>query len=38
MKINCIAVDDEPLALELISDYIKKVPNLNLISSFDNPL
>ncbi len=38
MKINCIAVDDEPLALELISDYINKVPTLNLSASFDNPL
>lgn len=38
MKLNCIAVDDEPLALELICDYIRKVPSLNLLAEFDNPL
>ena len=38
MKINCIAIDDEPLALEIISDYCSKVPYINLISTFTNPL
>jgi two-component system LytT family response regulator len=28
MKIRCIAIDDEPLALEQISSYIKKTPFL----------
>ncbi len=36
MKINCITVDDEPLALEKMKAYIKKVDYLNLLSSFDN--
>ncbi len=38
MKINCIAVDDEPLALELLEGYIRKVPFLNLLKVFDNAL
>jgi two-component system response regulator LytT len=36
MKINCIAVDDEPFALSLISSYIEKTPFLNLVASFSN--
>lgn len=36
MKINCIAVDDEPLALEKMKGYIAKVDYLNLLDTFDN--
>jgi DNA-binding LytR/AlgR family response regulator len=38
VKINCIAIDDEPLALDIIRDYASKVPFLNLIRTFDNAL
>jgi two-component system, LytTR family, response regulator len=38
MKINCIAVDDEPLALDIIRDYCAKVPFLNLLQTFDNAI
>ena len=31
--LNCIAVDDEPLALALLQDNISKVPNLNLVAT-----
>lgn len=36
--IYSIAIDDEPLALQLVSNYITKTPFLKLIESFDNPL
>jgi len=36
MKINCIAVDDEPLALEKMEEYIKRVDFLNLLVLIDN--
>ena len=38
MKINCIAVDDEPLALDIIKAYCAKVPSLNLIMTFTNAI
>jgi two-component system LytT family response regulator len=38
MKINCIAVDDEPLALNIISEYSKKISFLDLIKTFDNAI
>ncbi|MBN2214373.1 MAG: response regulator transcription factor [Bacteroidales bacterium] len=38
MKINCIAVDDEPLALNIIKEYSGKIPFLNLVKTFDNAL
>jgi len=36
--INAIAIDDEPLALQLVTGYIEKTPGLKLIGKFDNPL
>ncbi|WP_233165739.1 LytR/AlgR family response regulator transcription factor [Pedobacter sp. ASV12] len=36
--INCLVVDDEPLALALLSDYIDKTPGLNLVSATSDPL
>jgi two-component system LytT family response regulator len=36
MKINCIVVEDEPLAMERVTGYIRKLPDLNLLQSFDN--
>jgi two-component SAPR family response regulator len=36
MQINCIAIDDEPLALSKLEGFISKVPDLKLIRTFDN--
>jgi DNA-binding LytR/AlgR family response regulator len=38
MKLQTIALDDEPLALKLVADYIRKTPFLELTGEFDNPL
>jgi DNA-binding LytR/AlgR family response regulator len=36
--ITAIAIDDEPLALQLVTGYIEKTPGLKLLGGFDNPL
>ncbi len=36
--INCLAIDDEPLALDLLADNISKIDFLNLISSCDDAI
>ncbi|PSL05055.1 LytR/AlgR family response regulator transcription factor [Cecembia rubra] len=38
MKIRCIAVDDEPLALDLISNFIERTSFLSLEAKFDNAI
>lgn len=38
MKIQCIAVDDEPLALDIISAYCSKIPFITLLQTFDNAI
>jgi DNA-binding LytR/AlgR family response regulator len=35
---RCIAIDDEPLALELLADNIRQVPYLQLVGKFSNTL
>lgn len=38
MKLNCVIIEDEPLARSLMMEYVKKVPTLNLLNAFSNPL
>lgn len=35
--LNCIAIDDEPLALDIISEFSTKIRYLNLLGTFTNP-
>jgi two-component system, LytTR family, response regulator len=38
VKLNCVIVEDEPLARNLMIDYVSKVPTLNLVEACSNPL
>lgn len=37
MSIRCLAIDDEPMALEKLKSYIQKVPYLELVAACDCP-
>ena len=36
--INCLLIDDEPLALQLLEDHVRKTPFLKLAGKFEEPL
>ena len=36
MTLKCAIIDDEPLAAELLSSYVKKTPELNLVGCFNS--
>lgn len=36
--INCLLIDDEPLALQLLEDFVSKTPYLKLLGKFDEPM
>jgi len=38
MKLNCIAVDDDPNNLEVISEYLSKFDNYRLLKTFTDPI
>jgi len=38
MSISCIAIDDEPLAIEKIKSFAEKLPQLRLVATFTNSL
>ncbi|MFH6935556.1 LytR/AlgR family response regulator transcription factor [Flavobacterium sp. FlaQc-30] len=35
---KCVIIDDEPLAVELLEDFVQKVDSLELISTFNNAI
>ncbi|AXT57105.1 LytTR family DNA-binding domain-containing protein [Aquimarina sp. AD1] len=37
-KIRCIAIDDEPLALEVIQAHLKQIPDAELVASYTDPI
>lgn len=37
-KIRCVVVDDEPLAIQLLENYVMKIPFLELVFSSENPI
>lgn len=38
MKLKCLAIDDEPLALNLIQNFAARIPALNLLQTFTDAL
>ncbi len=38
MLLKCIAIDDEPLALKLISGYVSRFPFLQLVNTFEDAI
>lgn len=38
MNIRCLIVDDKPLAIDILADYTRKVPFLELIGTTTNPI
>lgn len=38
MKINCIIIEDEPLAVKKLAGFIKKIDYLNLLCEFNNAI
>lgn len=38
MKIRCLIIDDKPLALDILEDYIAKIPFLTLTHRTENPI
>jgi two-component system, LytTR family, response regulator len=38
MKINCLIIDDEQAAIDILSSYINSIPSLTLVATSINPL
>ena len=35
---NCIIIDDEPLAIDVLTDYCKKIDFTDVVGTYTNPL
>lgn len=35
---KCVIIDDEPLAVDLLKDFVSKVDSLELVSTFNNAI
>ena len=38
MIVNCVIIDDEPAAIEVLADFTDRTPNLSLLNTFRDPL
>ena len=38
MKIKCVIIDDEPLAISVIENHLKNFDHIDIVASFNNPL
>jgi two-component system, LytTR family, response regulator len=38
LKINCVVIDDEPLAIEKLRGFIEKIPFLNILQTFQSAI
>ncbi|TPG36174.1 LytR/AlgR family response regulator transcription factor [Flavobacterium pectinovorum] len=38
MKISCLIIDDEPLAINVIKNYLEPIENFEVINTFSNPI
>ena len=38
MKIKCVIIDDEPLAIQVIEDHLKNFDHIDVVGTFTNPL
>ena len=38
MKIRCIIIDDEPLAIKVIENHLSEFQNFEIVERFDNPI
>lgn len=38
MKLRCVIVDDEPLSIDVLQGYLDKMPNIDVVATFNDPL